>query len=114
MTILVRTAYAARAVESGPDRTSDSLRVYGRSSLLKAAHVRDLLALLRVVINQARRSDWMRYLTLFKGIGDQHRQSAGFKRIAACSDLAQVTTFLYRAKPEPQASCHARDARAVG
>lgn len=101
MTILVRTAYAARAIEAALIEKAIPYVFMGGTSLLKAAHVRDLLALLRVVINQRDEVAWMRYLTLFKGIGDRTAER-WIQQIAACSDLAQVTTFLYRAKPEPQ------------
>ena len=101
MTILVRTAYAARAIEAALIEKAIPYVFMGGTSLLKAAHVRDLLALLRVVINQRDEVAWMRYLTLFKGIGDRTAER-WIQQIAACSDLSQVTTFLYRAKPEPQ------------
>ncbi|NBU65365.1 MAG: ATP-dependent helicase, partial [Chloroflexia bacterium] len=101
MTILVRTAYAARAIEAALIEQAIPYVFMGGTSLLKAAHVRDLLALLRVVINQRDEVAWMRYLTLFKGIGDRTAER-WIQQIAACSDLSQVTTFLYRAKPEPQ------------
>jgi len=101
MTILVRTAYAARAIEASLIERTIPYVFMGGTSLLKAAHVRDLLALLRVVINQRDEVAWMRYLTLFKGIGDRTAER-WIQQIAACSDLSQVTTFLYRAKPEPQ------------
>ena len=101
MTVLVRTAYAARAIEAALIEKAIPYVFMGGTSLLKAAHVRDLLALLRVVINQRDEVAWMRYLTLFKGIGDRTAER-WIQQIAACSDLSQVTTFLYRAKPEPQ------------
>lgn len=101
MTVLVRTAYAARAIEASLIEKAIPYVFMGGTSLLKAAHVRDLLALLRVVINQRDEVAWMRYLTLFKGIGDRTAER-WIQQIAACSDLSQVTTFLYRAKPEPQ------------
>ena len=101
MTVLVRTAYAARAIEASLIERTIPYVFMGGTSLLKAAHVRDLLALLRVVINQRDEVAWMRYLTLFKGIGDRTAER-WIQQIAACSDLSQVTTFLYRAKPEPQ------------
>jgi len=101
MTVLVRTAYAARAIEAALIEQAIPYVFMGGTSLLKAAHVRDLLALLRVVINQRDEVAWMRYLTLFKGIGDRTAER-WIQQIAACSDLSQVTTFLYRAKPEPQ------------
>lgn len=101
MTVLVRTAYAARAIEAALIEKTIPYVFMGGTSLLKAAHVRDLLALLRVVINQRDEVAWMRYLTLFKGIGDRTAER-WIQQIAACSDLSQVTTFLYRAKPEPQ------------
>ncbi len=101
MTILVRTAYAARAIEASLIERAVPYVFMGGTSLLKAAHVRDLLALLRVVINQRDEVAWMRYLTLFKGIGDRTAER-WIQQITACTDLTQVTTFLYRAKPEPQ------------
>lgn len=68
--ILVRSSYAARHVESALIKMSIPYRFIGGTKLLETAHIKDLLSLLRVVINSKDDIAWMRFLTLWDGIGD--------------------------------------------
>lgn len=68
--ILVRSSYAARHVESALIKMSIPYRFIGGTKLLEAAHVKDLLSVLRVVVNSTDDIAWMRFLTLWDGIGD--------------------------------------------
>lgn len=100
MVVLVRTAYAARPIESALIERNIPYVFVGGTSLLKAAHVRDLLALLRVRVNLNDDVAWMRYLTFWKGVGDRTAER-WVQQISACESIEQAAEFLYRTKPEP-------------
>jgi DNA helicase-2/ATP-dependent DNA helicase PcrA len=69
MMVLVRTAYDAKPIEAEFIQREIPYVFIGGTSLMKSAHVRDVLALLRVVRNQNDDLAWMRYLQLWQGIG---------------------------------------------
>ncbi|SDB98293.1 ATP-dependent helicase [Acinetobacter boissieri] len=68
--VLVRSAYAARHIERAFIAMSIPYRFIGGAKLLESAHVKDVLSMLRVVINVKDDIAWMRFLTLWNGIGD--------------------------------------------
>lgn len=68
--ILVRSAYAARHIESSLIRANVPYRFIGGTKLLESAHVKDLLSFLRISANPQDEIAWMRFLTLWNGIGD--------------------------------------------
>ncbi|MEJ2170534.1 MAG: ATP-dependent helicase, partial [Desulfobacterales bacterium] len=69
MMVLVRTAYDAKPIEAEFIQREIPYVFIGGTSLMKSAHVRDILALLRVVRNPVDDLAWMRYLQLWPGIG---------------------------------------------
>ncbi|GIW97465.1 MAG: DNA helicase [Pirellulaceae bacterium] len=68
--ILSRTAYTARPMEAALIEAGIPYRFIGGMSLLQVAHVRDILAAIRTVVNYRDELAWMRYLMLFPGIGE--------------------------------------------
>ncbi len=68
--IITRTGYGARAVESFMVEKKVPYRFIGGVSLLQAAHVKDLLCLIRASASQHDELAWMRYLTMWPRIGD--------------------------------------------
>lgn len=68
--VLVRSSYAARHIEAACIAANVPYRFIGGMKLLETAHVKDLLSLLRVVVNPLDDIAWMRFLTLWNGIGD--------------------------------------------
>ncbi|MBF7683730.1 ATP-dependent helicase [Acinetobacter sp. B5B] len=68
--VLVRSAYAARHIERAFIAMSIPYQFIGGAKLLESAHVKDLLSMLRVVVNCKDDIAWMRFLTLWNGIGD--------------------------------------------
>jgi len=68
--IITRTGYGARAVESFMVEKKIPYRFIGGTSLLQAAHVKDLFSLVRASSNHHDELAWTRYLTLWPGIGD--------------------------------------------
>jgi len=69
MMVLVRTAYDAKPIEAEFVHREIPYVFIGGTSLMKSAHVRDVLALLRAVRNSDDDLAWMRYLQLWPGIG---------------------------------------------
>jgi len=67
---LVRSTYAARALQAALLAKDIPYLFIGGVKLLESAHVRDLLSVLRLVANPKDEIGWMRFLTLWKGIGD--------------------------------------------
>ena len=68
--IITRTAYAARALEAALTERKVPYQFIGGTQLFQAAHVRDLLSLVRAGLSNQDDLAWMRYLTLWRGIGD--------------------------------------------
>ncbi|WP_288498300.1 ATP-dependent helicase [uncultured Acinetobacter sp.] len=68
--VLVRSAFAARHIEAAFIQANVPYRFIGGMKLLETAHVKDLLSLLRVIANPLDDIAWMRFLTLWNGVGD--------------------------------------------
>ena len=68
--VLVRSSFAARHIEAACIAANIPYRFIGGMKLLETAHVKDLLSLLRVVANPLDDIAWMRFLTLWNGVGD--------------------------------------------
>lgn len=68
--ILSRSSFSARAMETTLLARSIPYKYIGGTKLLQTAHIKDILSLLRVIANPLDDMSWMRYLTLWNGIGD--------------------------------------------
>lgn len=68
--VLVRSSFAARHIEAAFIAANVPYRFIGGMKLLETAHVKDLLSLLRVISNPSDDIAWMRFLTLWDGVGD--------------------------------------------
>ena len=68
--VLVRSSFAARHIEAACIQANVPYRFIGGMKLLETAHVKDLLSLLRVIANPLDDIAWMRFLTLWQGVGD--------------------------------------------
>lgn len=68
--ILCRTAASSRPFEAQLIERKIPYKFVGGIGLLQTAHVRDLLAPLRIVINHRDELAWMRYLTAWPRIGE--------------------------------------------
>ncbi len=68
--IITRTGYGARALEAAMVEKQIPYRFIGGVSLLQAAHVKDLLCLVRAAGSHLDELAWARYLTLWPRIGD--------------------------------------------
>ncbi|HRM28911.1 MAG TPA: ATP-dependent helicase [Acinetobacter johnsonii] len=68
--VLVRSSFTARHIEAACITANVPYRFIGGMKLLETAHVKDLLSLLRVIANPLDDIAWMRFLTLWNGVGD--------------------------------------------
>ncbi len=68
--VLTRTAWASRSLEAMLVEKSIPYVFIGGTSLLQAAHVKDLLCLMKAAASPYDELAWMRYLTLWPRIGD--------------------------------------------
>ncbi|MGB2690822.1 MAG: ATP-dependent helicase [Desulfobacterales bacterium] len=68
--ILTRTAWGSRSVEAMLIEKNIPYIFIGGTSFLQAAHVKDLLCLVRAAASNHDELAWIRYLTLWPGIGD--------------------------------------------
>ncbi|MFT4020176.1 MAG: ATP-dependent helicase [Acinetobacter sp.] len=68
--ILVRSGFAGRHIEGALIKANIPYRFIGGTKLLESAHVKDLLSFLRVSSNPQDDIAWMRFLTLWNGVGD--------------------------------------------
>ena len=68
--VLVRSSFAARHIEAACIAASVPYRFIGGMKLLETAHVKVLRSLLRVIANPLDDIAWMRFLTLWNGVGD--------------------------------------------
>ena len=69
--------------------------------MLESAHVRDLLSVLRLVANPKDEIGWMRYLTLWRGIGDV-TASQLIEKIMSKDDLEQCLTVISKEPKVPK------------
>lgn len=91
MMVMVRSAWSARNLEALLVEKGIPYQFVGGTSLLQAAHVKDLLAMIRAARSHRDELAWMRYLTLWPGIGDV---KAG-KAIEAMQDFEETTEAIY-------------------
>ena len=69
--VLSRTVMGLRRVEAVCIERDVPYRLYGGSSLMESKHIRDVLSPIRVILNIHDEIAWMRFLTLFRGIGEK-------------------------------------------
>ncbi|MEM0926138.1 MAG: ATP-dependent helicase, partial [Planctomycetota bacterium] len=110
--ILTRTAWSARTTEAALIERDIPYRFIGGTQLLQSAHVKDLLSLVRIVDNPFDQLAWMRYLTLWKGVGEKTAESTirELLRRGQVSWALEVLERRFASKPrvaEAVRDCHA-------
>ena len=68
--ILSRNIFSLRKIEATCISKKIPYIIFGGVTLMKSAHVRDIISALRILVNFRDELAWMRYLTLWKGIGE--------------------------------------------
>ena len=67
--ILVRSSFCAKTLESKLISKKIPYIFIGGTTLIKSAHIRDILSLMRIINNERDDLAWMRFLQLWPGIG---------------------------------------------
>ena len=68
--VLTRSAYLARKVEAACISKKIPYQLLGGTGLMKSAHIRDVVAAMRIISNYRDELAWTRYLTLWDGVGE--------------------------------------------
>lgn len=68
--VLTRAIYLARKVEAACISKKIPYQLFGGTGLMKSAHVRDVVAAMRIISNYKDELAWTRYLTLWDGVGE--------------------------------------------
>ena len=84
--ILTRSMYACRTLEAECISSNIPYIMYGGISLMKSAHVRDVFSILRIIHNFKDELAWMRYLTLWEGIGEASATKL-IERTLSCKNI---------------------------
>ena len=105
MAVLFRAAYMSADLEIELTNRKIPFEKWGGLKFLEAAHVKDVLAFLRVLENPRDEVSWFRLLQLLPGIGESTARSA----IAAMAESAWALEAFERFPPPPRArQAHAR------
>lgn len=88
--IMTRTAWRSRGVEAELIAEKIPYVFIGGMSITRAAHVKDVFSLLRASISNTDRLAWLRYLMLWKGIGEKWASKA----FASVSNASNIDTAL--------------------
>lgn len=75
MAVLVRAAWHANALELELQNRNIPYRKFGGIRFVEAAHVKDLIAVLRLAVNPTDDTSWFRVLQFFEGIGPKTARS---------------------------------------
>jgi len=96
--VLARSGHQLVALELALSRANIPYRKYGGLRITEAAHVKDLLALLRAAINPADALAWMRILPFCENVGRTTAQRIAEAR--ASGDRTPLSTMTRRKAPE--------------
>ncbi len=100
--VLVRSGFAARHIEAAMIQANVPYRFIGGMKLLETAHVKDLLSLLRVIANPRDDIAWMRFLTLWNGVGDVSASKLSQQLLEQTDfDAILLTLIQFGRIPEP-------------
>jgi DNA helicase-2/ATP-dependent DNA helicase PcrA len=97
--VLFRAGYMSADLEIELTNRKIPFEKWGGLKFLEAAHVKDVLAFLRILENPRDEVSWYRILLLLPGIGDTTARSA----IEAMTELAWHSTAFGRFAPPPRA-----------
>lgn len=95
--VLTRAMYLTRSVEAAFISKKIPYRTQGGTTFLQAAHVKDVLSLIRVGVNYQDRLGWLRFLELWPGIGDRTATKitdkvAQGKKLSQALDVGRVSS----------------------
>lgn len=105
--VLFRAGHHSNPLEVELGRRNIPFRKYGGLKFVEAAHVKDLLALLRILENPYDEMSWMRVLQLLSGIGPRTArrvmEALGVRRVQAAGEMgADVASAAAECTAEPE------------
>ena len=103
--ILVRSTFSGRQIESALIAADIPYQFIGGIKLLESAHVKDVLSVLRVVANFKDELAWIRFLTLWDGIGDVGAARL-VKQLIEQNDLEQIAALCLAHSKLPHEVAH--------
>lgn len=95
--VLTRSAYGARLIEAACISKKIPYLVFGGTTLIRSAHIRDVLSALRVLSNFRDELAWMRYLMLWEGVGEV-TASAVIHKMLNCSSFTECINVVKLSK----------------
>ncbi len=96
--VLFRASYHSFRLEAHLQRAGIPFVKRGGMKLLEAAHVKDLLSFLRLLVNPRDRLSWHRLLTLLEGIGPKTAARIMEAALAADAPLEMVAEYPSKAR----------------
>ena len=103
--ILTRAQFAARSVEKGLIEAKIPYIFIGGRKLFESGHIKDVLSCLRVVANNKDALSWMRFLKLFRGVGDV-KAAKLLEQLASCDDIQNCINKIKSDNTIPQEITH--------
>lgn len=96
--VLSRSIFALRKIEAACISKNIPYIIFGGTSLMRSAHVRDIVAALRIIANFRDELAWMRYLTLWNGIGEVTatkiiKQMYGYSSLKECIESVRLANL---------------------
>ena len=96
--ILSRSQYYSKSLQAVFIRRKIPYVTYGGRKFMQAAHIKDLVSLLRIVNNPLDEIAWIRFLTFQEGIGEV-RASRVLEQVIAATEGADIPQILQNAMP---------------
>lgn len=91
--LLVRSSYQARQLESVFMSHGIPYRLFGGTSIVRSSHIRDVMAAARLIVHPDDELAWIRYLSLWKGIGKAKAQTI-ISRLPSNVDIVDKISFM--------------------
>lgn len=95
--VLSRSAWHVRKIEAACISKKIPYVIYGGTTLMKSAHIRDVISALRILTNYRDELAWMRYLKLWDGIGEV-TATAIIEKLFSCNSLEECICMLKSSK----------------
>ena len=99
--ILFRSAYISIPLQAELSKRNIPFQVFGGLRFYETAHVRDVLAHLRVIANPKDELGWMRVLLLIRGVGPK-RAGQILQKVMDCSTAGEIVKKVFDKEPKTQ------------
>lgn len=97
--VITRSGYSARDIEGLFKQKNIPYEVVGGLAINKTSHVQDMLSLLQMLVNKNDKLASMRFLTLFKGVGEKSALKM-FMKIKDATSNSEVIDIIEKGIPK--------------